>query len=84
MNKRPPGATQDREDDMAEDTKRQAIGRRGFFGVAAAAASGAALVQGSATPALATESWDERTKARYQLTDHVKSFYETNRYYKGE
>jgi hypothetical protein len=69
---------------MAENAKRQGMGRRGFFGAAVAAASGAALVQGSATPALATESWDERTKARYQLTDHVKAFYETNRYYKGE
>lgn len=69
---------------MADDGRKQRIGRRGFFGAVAAAASGAVLVQGGATPALATETGDERTKARYQETDHVKAFYETNRYYKGE
>jgi nitrous oxide reductase len=69
---------------MADDSRKQGIGRRGFFGAVAAAASGAALVKGGATPAFATETGDERTKARYQETDHVKAFYETNRYYKGE
>lgn len=69
---------------MAENGKKQGIGRRGFFGAVAAAASGAALVNGGATPAFATETGDERTKVRYQETDHVKAFYETNRYYKGE
>ena len=59
-----------------------AIGRRGFFG--AAAASGAALVAGGATPAFATETGDERTKAHYQESDHVKAYYASNRYYKGE
>lgn len=60
-----------------------AIGRRGFFG-AAAAASAAALTAGGAAPAFATETGDERAKARYQETDHVKAYYASNRYYKGE
>lgn len=66
---------------MAQDATGTGIGRRGFFGVAAA--SGAALVAGAA-PAAAQEAPDERVKARYRETDHVKAFYATNRYYKGE
>lgn len=61
-----------------------AIGRRGFFGAVAAAAAGTALGHGGATPAQASQTGNERTKARYQETDHVKTFYATNRYYKGE
>lgn len=67
---------------MADDAKRNAIGRRGFFGVAAA--TGAAALTGGAVPAFAQQAPDERVKARYQETDHVKAFYDTNRYYKGE
>jgi hypothetical protein len=59
------------------------IGRRGFFGAALGAASVAALSAGGARPALA-QSGDERTRARYQETEHVLKFYETNRYYRGE
>ena len=66
---------------MTDERKKPGIGRRGFFGVATAAAAGA-LASGGATPAFATETGDERTKARYQETDHVKAFYRTNRYYK--
>ena len=69
---------------MAKDAGKQGIGRRGFFGAVAAAASGAVLVKGGATPAFATETGDERTKVRYQETEHVQAFYRTNRYYKGE
>jgi hypothetical protein len=57
--------------------------RRGFFKAAAGGAAGAAL----AVPALvvgseaaAAESAAEKTKARYQETDHVRTYYETNRY----
>lgn len=56
--------------------------RRGFFraasGVAGAALVAPALLAGGA--AGAAESAAERTKRRYQETDHVKTFYETNRY----
>lgn len=86
MNRNTGAATAARtgEDDMADDAKRKGtgLGRRAFFGVAAA--SGAAALAGGAAPAFAQEAPDERVKARYQETDHVKRFYETNRYYKGE
>ncbi|MBZ8119427.1 hypothetical protein KUD11_12320 [Roseovarius sp. LXJ103] len=68
---------------MADSMKTdKGIGRRGFFGaVAATAATG--VVAGGATPSFAEEVGDERTKARYQKTEHVEAFYRTNRYYKG-
>lgn len=70
---------------MADDGKRKGtgLGRRAFFGVAAASGA-AALAGGGAAPALAQEAPAERVKARYRETDHVRRFYETNRYYKGE
>lgn len=65
------------------DTKKPAtLGRRGFFGaIAGIGAAAAGMTAGGARPAMA-ESGSERTKARYQETDHVKAFYRTNRYYK--
>lgn len=56
------------------------INRRAFFGVAASGAAVTTLGVGGATPAFA-ETGDERTRARYQLTEHVETFYRTNRYY---
>lgn len=58
------------------------INRRAFFGVAA---SGAAVTTlgvgvGGATPSFA-QTGDERTRARYQQTEHVETFYRVNRYY---
>lgn len=68
---------------MADSTnKKNVIGRRGFFGAAAAAAT-TSVVAGGARPAFADETGDERTKARYQKTEHVEAYYRTNRYYKG-
>lgn len=68
---------------MADTPKKEhTIGRRGFFGAAAAAASASVLAAG-ARPALAEETGDERTKQRYQKTEHVEAFYRTNRYYTG-
>ncbi|MFD0858712.1 hypothetical protein [Roseovarius aquimarinus] len=64
------------------DKKQNGIGRRGFFGVAAAAAATGAIA-GGARPVMAEETGDERTKARYQETEHVQAFYRTNRYYQG-
>lgn len=61
-------------------TKPKGIGRRGFFGALAGVSVGAVAV-GRARPAFAEEVGDERTKVRYQETDHVKAFYRTNRYY---
>ncbi|SEM77996.1 formate dehydrogenase region TAT target [Loktanella fryxellensis] len=59
------------------------INRRAFFGVAASsAAASTVMAVGGAKPAFAqTETGDERTRARYQLTEHVETYYRTNRYY---
>ena len=57
------------------------ISRRAFFGAASVGAATVALGTGSARPALAEETGDERTRARYQKTEHVETFYRTNRYY---
>lgn len=57
------------------------VARRDFLRVMATGV-GAAAVTGSLTaPAAAdTENNDEKRKARYQETDHVKTFYRVNRY----
>lgn len=70
---------------MAKE-KHTPISRRAFFGVAATgAASSVALTAGGARPSFAQQTGDERTRARYQLTEHVETFYRTNRYYpRGE
>jgi hypothetical protein len=69
---------------MSKD-KHNPISRRAFFGVAATgAASAAALTAGSARPSFAQQTGDERTRARYQKTEHVEAFYRTNRYYVRE
>ena len=56
------------------------VGRRDFLrvlGVGATAAAAAPL----ATPAKAdTETNDEKRKARYKETEHVKAYYRVNRY----
>jgi nitrous oxide reductase len=74
---------------MSQDTpvapKGPLVGRRGFFKAFAGVGAAAALGAGGAAPVLAQQTGDERTKARYQETDHVKAYYRTNRYYvKGE
>jgi hypothetical protein len=69
---------------MSKD-KHNPLSRRAFFGVAATgAASAAALTAGSARPSFAQQTGDERTRARYQKTEHVEAFYRTNRYYVRE
>lgn len=57
------------------------LDRRGFLKGAALGAGAAAAVAAGAIPepAAASESASDRTKARYQETDHVKTFYRTNR-----
>ena len=56
------------------------VGRRGFFGMAAGAAAGGAFAMGGARPVEARQVGEERTRARYQRTEHVETFYRTNRY----
>jgi hypothetical protein len=65
----------------AQKTDDAGVGRRGFLGVLAGLSAGAAaMVAGSAVPVQAQNSREERVKARYQETEHVQRFYETNRY----
>lgn len=61
--------------------KHDPMSRRAFFGVAATGASAAALTAGGARPVIAQQTGAERTKARYQETEHVATYYRTNRYY---
>ena len=65
--------------------ERKTVGRRDFLrGLGAGAAGGAAAVAASATltgEALAdSENNDEKRKARYKESDHVKRYYSVNRY----
>jgi ribosomal protein L12E/L44/L45/RPP1/RPP2 len=65
---------------MRQETERK-VGRRDLLkgvavGTVVLAAAGAAAAQGKARP----ETKDERKKARYKETEHVKAFYRTNRY----
>jgi hypothetical protein len=58
------------------------VGRRDFLrALGAGAGVAAAAAAPLATPAVAdSETNDEKLKARYQETDHVKTFYAVNRY----
>jgi hypothetical protein len=57
------------------------VGRREFLRVLGAGATVAAAAAPLATEAKAdTENNDEKRKARYKETDHVKTFYRVNRY----
>ena len=61
-------------------TQSQAVGRRDFLrvlGVGAGAAATVPLVSGARAD---SETNDEKRKARYQETDHVKKYYSVNRY----
>lgn len=66
---------------MSKQDKQEKLGRRDFLrgaGVGAAAATVAAVV---AAPAKveAAENAQERKKARYKETEHVKTYYAQNR-----
>ena len=57
------------------------LGRRQFLrGLGAGAGLAATAAAPLATGAVAAESNNERAKARYKETDHVKAFYRVNRY----
>ena len=62
--------------------KQTAVGRREFL---RALGGGATIAAASAAPLAATavadsETDQEKRKARYQETDHVKTYYRVNRY----
>jgi hypothetical protein len=66
-----------------KDEKKTTVGRRDFLrkvGIGAVGA-GAAVAAPLTGPAHAdSESFDEKRKARYQETDHIKTYYRVNRY----
>jgi hypothetical protein len=65
---------------MAKERDRK-LGRRDFLrtlGVGATAVAATAPLAGEARAD--TESNDEKRKARYQETEHVKTYYRVNRY----
>ena len=65
---------------MAKERDRK-LGRRDFLrvlGVGATAVAATAPLAGEARAD--TESNDEKRKARYKETEHVKTFYRVNRY----
>jgi hypothetical protein len=57
------------------------LDRRRFFMMGGSAVAAAAIVPMTGTEAEAdSESQAERVKARYRVTDEVKTFYRVNRY----
>jgi hypothetical protein len=67
---------------MSED-KKATVGRRGFLRTVTigTAGAGATLATPLVGPAEAdSETNDEKRKARYKESDHVKAFYRVNRY----
>jgi len=65
-----------------KDENKTTVGRRDFLrkvGMGAVGAGAAAAAPLAAARA-DTESNDEKRKARYQETDHIKTFYRVNRY----
>ena len=66
---------------MAEKKPRAELDRRRFLlGVGGGATAAAAVQIGAAQPAQAYDPGAEETKARFQETDHVKTYYRTNGY----
>ena len=66
---------------MAQADKKT-VARRDFLRVLATSAGTAAAVSAAPlmTPAVAAESDQDKRKARYQETEHVKAFYRVNKY----
>jgi hypothetical protein len=70
-------------EDMAMRSERKTkLGRRDFLRALGAGAGVAVTASGPLAGAAAadTENNDEKRKARYKETEHVKTFYRVNRY----
>jgi len=59
---------------------KRTVGRREFLRVLGAGATAAAAAPLATQAQADTENNDEKRKARYKETDHVKTFYRVNRY----
>ncbi|MGB9364533.1 MAG: twin-arginine translocation signal domain-containing protein [Xanthobacteraceae bacterium] len=64
---------------MKQNDKRT-VGRRDFLRALGAGAGVAATVPLATAAKADSENNDEKRKARYKETDHVKAFYRVNRY----
>jgi hypothetical protein len=67
---------------MAQDKKTE-LPRRGFLkalGLGAGAAASGVVADVAVNSAVASETTDDRKKSRYKVTDHVNTFYRSNRY----
>ncbi len=66
-----------------KDEKKTTVGRRDFLrkvGIGAVGAGAAVAAPLTGVAVADTETNDEKRKARYKETDHVKTFYRVNRY----
>jgi len=59
---------------------KRTVGRRDFLRALGAGAGAAAAVPLATAAKADSENNDEKRKARYKETDHVKAFYRVNRY----
>jgi hypothetical protein len=66
---------------MADKKPKAELDRRRFLlGLSVGATTAAAVQVGAVQPAHAYDPGDDETKAKFQETDHVKTFYRVNGY----
>jgi hypothetical protein len=65
---------------MKEQASKSKVGRRDFLRVLGAGAAVTAAAPLATEAKADNETNDEKRKARYKETDHVKTFYRVNRY----
>jgi hypothetical protein len=65
---------------MKEKDNKAAVARRDFLRVLGAGAAVTAAAPLATEARADSENNDEKRKARYQETDHVKTYYRVNRY----
>jgi hypothetical protein len=72
----------EKEEPAMKQRDKATVGRRDFLRAMATGAGVAAVSAGplATTAAADIENNDEKRKARYKETDHIKTFYRVNRY----
>ena len=65
---------------MSDKHPKPDLDRRGFLGAGLGGAAATAAAVLPVAPAVAAENDEQKKKARYRETDHVKTFYRVNRY----